>query len=144
MRPHLLLTRHRDLRVGRNGRDLVRVGRWYTRALVTVPTVELMLMPGAHLRGIELRDAELLHVQRLFQKRRRTVKPLHHVIGSFFIFTHSASPSNSTSNQNLQPHTTTTTIIITIEVTEIDRVAKLSSSSSRFTDSLPWQCSSGI
>jgi len=59
-------------------------------------------MPGAHLRGIELRDAELLHVQRLFQKRR-TVKPLHHVIGGFFIFTHSsASPSNSTSNQNLQ------------------------------------------
>ena len=104
MRPHLLLTRHRDLRVGRNGRDLVRVRRWYTRALGTVPTVELMLMlmlmPGAHLRGIELRDAELLHVQRLFQKRR-TVKPLHHVIGGLFIFTHSPSPSNSTSNQNL-------------------------------------------
>lgn len=61
----VVLTRHRDLRVGGNGRDRVRVGGWYTSPLVTVPTVELILMmmlPRAHLRGVELRDAKLLHV----------------------------------------------------------------------------------
>jgi len=61
-----VLTRQWDLRVRRNGWDLVWVRGWYTGALVTVPTVELvlilMMMPRAHLRGVELRDAKLLHV----------------------------------------------------------------------------------